>query len=802
MDAAATPRKGPRGEERIDETLFTDTDPLPLAGAAPGYESPSREIGERNELFYARVDLLFESLPMALAADFIVAFFVVIVSSVLEPRLNIPLLLWVISIQTITSLRYFILLQYRRTEGLGTDYESRYQYLILGSLATGLCWGLLPMTVAPTSTPSLIILVTLWLAGMLTGAASMLSAMRMIFAAFTVPLSLVYIASILLYHDSNRLELIASYLLFLGFLVPIALRTRADTGRHIAAVLENRHMQATLATKAKDLEEKEEELQAQRSRQAMLEAQKARADAKLRSAAEDKNLLLNALQEGIFGISEIGAITFINKSALSMLEYSEEEVIGMSAPLLLNPIGFRAAASSIHNEAIVRTYREGIPLELVDSAFRKKSNTLLHVRYSAEPVVEKGAVCGAVVNFIDLSKQKEMENMLMQSQKMEAIGRLTGGVAHDFNNLLTVILGNLQFLERRIPDNESALALVKKIVAAAQSGAELNNRLLSFSREQSLRTTNVDVGAKLVEMKEFFARMLGASITLVCTPSDEECIAATDAAQLENAILNLCINARDAMPNGGTVTLSSRLVDRPASIPVPVPAEPEHRFVELEIQDDGMGMSAEVKDKIFEPFFTTKSKGRGTGLGLSTVFGFVTQSGGTLTVESEVGVGTTFRLTLPPGRPDLQEEQPETTLPLAVEAHSGTVLVVEDNDSVREVAVQMLRSVGYRVIEASDGSLGLLKFDAHPEIDCVFSDIIMPGGINGIEMAEKILQIRPSTPILLATGFIEKELRARIHGHPKIRCIPKPYNTNEIPHLIAKMRDESASGAEEAPGLD
>ncbi len=779
VDAQQTPRI-------IDEDLFSSEDPLSGNPINQKEESFSSQIGKNNAFFNARVDRVLENLNFVLTGDFAVVLFVYVVSTVLDSRLNKPLLVWVSVLLAITTIRYAILRQLRKSRETEVSYDFRYQFLILGTFSAGIGWGLMPFTVAPDSTPTLTILATLWMAGMLTGAAVTLSVMRMVFAAFVIPASITFIISVFLHFEDNSFELIMSFLVFICFIVPIALHIHSDTGKHILAVLENQRMQMELAAEAKRLLEQEEKLLAQRSREAILEAQKARADAKLQTAAEDRNLLLNALQEGIFGISDVGAITFINKSALDMLDYEEDEVIGMSALLLLNP-----KEESSNNDPITQTYTEGTPAELIGSVFRKKSSDSLPVRYSAEPVIERNNVVGAVVSFIDLSKQQEMETRLMQSQKMEAIGRLTGGVAHDFNNLLTVILGNLQFLERRFADNQDALDLIKKILGAAQSGAELNNRLLSFSREQSLRTANVNIGDMLQGMNEFFARMLGENIKLICEPCEQECIAATDSAQLENAILNLCINAKDAMPKGGTVTLSARRCRRPSSLPADKNSENSDSFIELSIRDNGTGMPKGVRDKIFEPFFTTKSKGRGTGLGLSTVYGFITQSGGSLTVDSAPGKGTHFKLYLPAGRTDLETKLRENTVPLSSKSHSGIILVVEDNDSVRDVAVQMLRRVGYRVIEATDAALGLMKFDAHPEIDFVFSDIIMPGGINGIAMAEKMLAMRPQTPILLATGYIERELRLKLEQHPSIRSIAKPYNTNEIPHIIASMLDEA-----------
>lgn len=785
---------GSKRTSRIDERLFQSAH-LPDFDPGELREKPADSEAGAHAFFCARVDNLIESLSIVLVADFVVSFFAFTISLMLDFGSMQALSIWLAAVLSVTGIRYAMLRKIRSTQS-ELSHEANYQFLVIGCLASGLCWGAIPLALSADSPPTLSALSALWLAGMLSGAAITLSVMRLVFFAFAIAASTTFILSALFHYEHNQLEVVLSFLIFLAFNIPIAIRMRAQAGSQVAASLRNTELESRLNAEAERLATVNEELKTQRRRQAALEAQKASSDSKLLAAAEERNLLLNSLQEGIFGISELGAITFINKFALQMLEYEEDELIGIAVPKVLNFFD-KDSLSTDKNQGMVRTYRDGIPSNLIDSEFRTKSNHKLPVRYSAEPVVKDNKSIGAVVSFTDLSKQKEMENMLVQSQKMEAIGRLTGGVAHDFNNLLTVILGNLQFLERNLQASKKESELIKKITAAAQSGAELNNRLLSFSREQSLHTSNVDVSEMIVEMQEFFSRILGEDIELVCQASDQQCIAATDRLQLENAILNLCINAKDAMSYGGTVTLSAKPVTRPLSIS---PQSFHHSstgapYIELSVSDNGTGMPKEVAQKIFEPFFTTKSKGRGTGLGLSTVYGFLNQSGGDITVESELGVGTTFKLYLPPKRDDLEGVAKAPRQNLGPVRQSGTLLVVEDNDSVRDVAVQALKSAGYRVIEASDGAMGLLKFEAYPELKMVFSDIVMPGAWNGLEMAEHILEMRPEIPILLATGFIERELRERVDSHPSIRCISKPYDTNELPLLIASMIEQAEKTA-------
>jgi PAS domain S-box-containing protein len=624
---------------RIDERLFQSAHLPDFATKEEAKEKLIDKGAGTHAFFCARVDSLIESLHMVLLADFVASFFAFTLSLMFDVSSVRALSIWLAGVLSVTGIRYFILKNIRSSHN-EQSHEASYQFLIIGCLISGLCWGLIPLALPATSPPALSVLSALWLAGMLSGAAIALSVMRVVFFAFALAASVSFVLTALYHFENNQLEVVLSFLIFLAFNCLIALRARSQTGSQVLATLRNAELEARLNAEAERLAAANEELKIQRRRQAALEAQKATSDSKLLAAAEERNLLLNSLQEGIFGISELGAITFINKSALHMLEYEEDELIGIAVPSLLNPIE-EGGLSDHNNQGMVRTYRDGIASNLIDSQFRTKSNHQLPVHYSAEPVVKDSKSIGAVVSFTDLSKLKEMENMLLQSRKMEAIGRLTGGVAHDFNNLLTVILGNLQFLERNLQASKKESELIAKITAAAQSGAELNNRLLSFSREQSLHTSNVDVSELIVEMQEFFSRILGEDIDLVCLDSEQECIAATDRLQLENAILNLCINAKDAMSFGGTVTLSARPVPKPPSILSNVVSQSstEAPYIELSVADNGTGMPKEIAQKIFEPFFTTKSKGRGTGLGLSTVYGFLNQSGGDITVESELGVG-------------------------------------------------------------------------------------------------------------------------------------------------------------------
>ncbi len=746
---------------------------------------------DANEFRHEQIQMLFGQLPAILLADAVAGSFLFLI--LLVTAYNPWSFLWLGILLASTAIRALMIRSYRSPKVGRQDFDASWRFLLLGSGFAGLVWGLSCLILPEDPSFLHVALVSFWLAGMMAGAAITLSVLKEVFFIFVIPAMGIFIVYMFLEIEENQLILIGASLIYVTFITPIAMRISGDFKRTITLKLENNNLQRKLTADSKRLEEKEEELMIQRRRQATLQSQKAHVDEKLKIADQDRLLLLDAVQEGIFGISNVGAITFINKSALNLLQYEEDEVIGKGVTQIICPVRNNPDSITQANKTILTSYLAGKPSELVDSAFFGKNGHMIPVRFSSEPVTKEGRIIGAVVSFADTSKQKEMENMLMQSQKMDALGRLTGGVSHDFNNLLTVIMGNLQFLQRQLSKNEKVDALLGKIMNAAKSGAELNSRLLSFSREQELETSAVDITEVLTEMHELLDRVLGEEIELVLDMPDEKCIAITDKAQLENGILNLCINAKDAMPKGGKLSICAKTTRFAESHLGHDESREEHDYVELTITDNGTGMPANIQKKIFEPFFTTKEKTQGTGLGLSTVYGFLKQSGGNITVDSREGEGTTFRIYIPLTGEITTSTKIARDPKSAARNYEGTILVVEDDDNVRDVACHMLENVGFSVISADDGPSALEKFKANTDIDLVFSDVVMPGGMSGIELAENIFEIIPDMPVLLATGYAERELMNRITEHKHIVCVSKPYDTNELPDLISSMMNEKSS---------
>lgn len=746
-----------------------------------------------DEFAYKReqVELLYHQMPFILLADVLAGTFLFLI--LLTFSSSLWSFLWIFLLVSSTALRALIVSRQRQIELNESNISQYWRFLIGGSFTAGIIWGNAWVMLPGEPEFLQLAIVGLWLGGMQAGAATTMVMIKEVFIAYSLPAATFFIAYILTGVDENKFIMAGAYVMYLGFILPIAFRINSDFNRTIRLQITNSSLQKILNREAQRLIEKEIEVDEQRKRGNLLQTEKEFADEKLQAAAEDRLLLLDAVGEGIFGLNNRGDITFINSTALRMLQLREVDLLGHAALKLISSSGAESATNVEAYVAIAKCFQEGRPVLNMESVLEGKNGLKLPVRFSCTPIRKDNVVIGAVVSFTDVSKQKEMEAMLLQSQKMEAIGRLTGGVSHDFNNLLTVILGNLKFLRRRIEEDAGATELLDKVMNAASSGADLNNRLLSFSREQNLETDLVIVEDMLGEMTEFLDRLLGEEIHLEINTNEGESAILIDHTQLENAILNLSINAKDAMPEGGTLTIATKSTELSKSYVQGDDSFGEANYVEISITDTGVGIPEDTQRQIFEPFFTTKEKGRGTGLGLSTVYGFVRQSGGNITVDSREGEWTNFKIYLPISDTVAIPKKVADKIVQLPEKFEGTVLVVEDDPNVREVATKTLTDAGYSVISAHDGRAGLKQFDDHPEIELVFSDVIMPGGMSGISMAEKILEKRPGIPILLATGYTEKSRKDRISNYSNVVFVSKPYDTDELPGVVHSLMMQEVS---------
>lgn len=394
----------------------------------------------------------------------------------------------------------------------------------------------------------------------------------------------------------------------------------------------------------------------------------------------------------------------------------------------------------------------------------------------------------------EMARREQVQAALSRAQRMEAFGQLAGGLAHDFNNLLTVITGNNDLLEMRLQDPKER-ELLQRSQTAAEMGARLTARLLTFARRRRLEPTFVDLNEQITEMLELLRRSVGEHITLTTSLAPKLGTVRADASEIENAVLNLAINARDAMPGGGTILIETgnfRIEEGEQTVEVKLPPGD---YVRVSVTDTGSGMTPEVLSRAFEPFFTTKEPGMGTGLGLSTIYGFVKLSGGTVSAYSELGRGTTINIYLPrverPGVP-MRPPQPDT-VPVAV--NGERVLLVEDRADVREVTRLRLEHLGYRVVEAGNAQDAIDFLGSFQgQVEIVFSDVVMPGGMSGYDVARWVETNRGGTKVVLTSGFSEQVAAAHGPDVPNVRLLRKPYTRLELASALRAALDARTGG--------
>jgi PAS domain S-box-containing protein len=406
----------------------------------------------------------------------------------------------------------------------------------------------------------------------------------------------------------------------------------------------------------------------------------------------------------------------------------------------------------------------------------------LHVMISGRPLRDPaGDITGALIVYHDITEIQQTERKLLQSQKLDAIGKLTGGVAHDFNNMLTVIAGTTEVLLEDVQDKPGAMQMAGLVQRAASRCTELIQHLVAFARKQPLRPRNVDVNSAVLDIAKLLRPTLGEHIQINTILGQEVAAAHIDSSQLANSLVNMAINARDAMPGGGKLLLETSNVVLDEDYARANPDVTPGPYLMIAVTDTGTGMSAAVRERVFEPFFTTKGGSKGSGLGLSMVYGFVKQSGGHIKIYSEDGCGTTIRLYLPPA--SLTEEVSAPTTAPILNGHE-TILVVEDDAMVRDFVVAQLQGLGYTTIAAANGREALSHVLSGAAFDLVFTDVILPGGINGRELAEEVVKRRPGVGVLFTSGYTDNAIVHHGRLDQGVLLLSKPYSKSELARMV------------------
>jgi len=501
--------------------------------------------------------------------------------------------------------------------------------------------------------------------------------------------------------------------------------------------------------------------------------------------------IVESSEDAIIGKDMDGIVTSWNQGAEKIFGYKAEEMVGRSIMVLLPPD--RAEEES----DIMARIGRGERVEHIETVRKKKNGQLIQISLRVSPIRNAAhEIVGASKIARDITATKLMERQLRQSQKMEAIGQLTGGIAHDFNNLLAVAIGNLGLLERLVAGNEAALMRVRTALRAAGRGADLTRRLLAFSSKETLNPTPILIEDSIHNVIELAARALGPEIKVskVLDPSVSAVYA--DAAGLESALLNLVVNARDAMPKGGTLTIHTQLNNLDESYP-PVQAGDMKAggYGCVTVTDTGVGMSQETLEHAFEPFFTTKPRDKGTGLGLAMVYGFAKQSGGTVRLYSEQGIGTTVCIYLPLAGQSGEPAAEPVRIPFSARP-AGKILVVDDEPDLLELASTHLTEMGFTVLQAEDSASALKAFKQSGDIDLMVTDVIMPGGMNGVELAKKVRQLSPRTRVIFSSGFPADALAERSGTTVDGPLLHKPYQRAELASMVLRIMEETMTNEE------
>ena len=507
-------------------------------------------------------------------------------------------------------------------------------------------------------------------------------------------------------------------------------------------------------------------------------------------------LILNSAGEGIYGMDMKRQITFANSAAARFLGWERGSWIHGDEHALCRHATSDGKPFPKSACAICVAYDAGEPVHLRHVRFGRGDGRTFPVDLMANPIFEEGRRVGTVVVFQDVTLEQSLEIQLRQAQRLESIGRLAAGVAHDFNNILMVIHGHATMLSRKILTCEEVEDSIREIQQASERAGDVTKQLLAFSRKQVLRRRPLDPNSLLLNVTRLLTRLLGEDIELELDLGSGLSNVEADSAMIEQVIMNLAVNARDAMPAGGRVVLGTSELVVSAGAPGMHPDARPGRYVVLRVTDTGLGMDESTMTRIFEPFFTTKEAGKGTGLGLAMAYGIVRQHEGWLDVQSKLGAGSTFSIHLPVSTKTTAAAPRDPATRACLRGEGETILLVEDELPLLRLARRFLVNLGYEVLEARSGAEALRLWSAYPgRIDLLFTDVVMPDGVSGGELGRQLTALRPGLKVLYCSGYSVEFAGRNLALLPGENFLPKPY-TEEI---LAEAVHRSLHGAPEIP---
>jgi len=510
--------------------------------------------------------------------------------------------------------------------------------------------------------------------------------------------------------------------------------------------------------------------------------------AAIKEREQQINDLLNYTAEGIYGLDMEGKCTLANPSCAEILGYdSADELIGKHMHSLIHHSHADRSEYSADDCRIYSSFKKNNEIHCDTEVFWRADGSSFPVEYWSYPILRDGVVTGSVVTFTDISERLKTEQILRRGQKMDALGQLTGGIAHDFNNQLGIVTGYMEMLDKHTTDNEDASRWIAASRKATDRCINLTRQLLNFSRQQQTNIEVINLTQEMNELKELIKRTVTPAVEVSYDIAEDLWPIKTSRGDLEDALLNLVINARDAMPGGGKlfINMNNQVLDQNK---INDDQLQSGDYVVIKISDTGCGIAKDIQEHIFDPFFSTKEVGKGTGLGMSMVYGFIKRNQGHIHLYSVPGEGTSISMYFPRAKTgDTQQNKKQSSETIEVKGRNETILVVDDEKSLRQLAVELLGLHGYQTLQAENGAAAIEILRSNEHIDLLFCDIVMPGGMDGYQVAEKARELRPDLKIQLTSGLADKSPTDAQQHVLKLNILQKPYSHSDLINCVSQL---------------